>query len=83
MRELQTLGEDYEFQILPWQCSPGAGQGSPGALCLKNDDCSSGICQGEGELKHCFLDGRRCQQDQECPLWNTCLPLGVFGGECQ
>lgn len=83
LRDWQTLGEDYEFQILPLQCAPGEGRGVIGAVCLKNDDCESSLCAGDGELKQCFLDGRKCDMDEECPLWNVCLPLGVAGGVCQ
>jgi hypothetical protein len=82
-RDWETLGEDYEFQILPLQCAPGEGKGESGAVCLKDDDCMSNVCSGDGEFKQCFLDGRKCDIDEECPLWEACLPLGVAGGECQ
>ncbi len=82
-RDWQTLGEDYEYQILPLQCAPGEGKGESGEVCLKNDDCVSNACIGDGEFKQCFLDGRKCDMDEECPLWEVCLPLGVAGGECQ
>jgi hypothetical protein len=81
-RDWRTLGDDYEFQMLPWQCAPGAGEGVTGAPCLLDDDCASGACRGEGELSHCFLDGRICQQDEDCPIWNACLTVGVAGGSC-
>lgn len=83
LRDWQSLGEDYEYQILPWQCSPGQGLGVAGAPCLKDDDCSSGSCSGTGQLKQCFLDGRPCQSGDDCPLWNTCLTMGEAGGLCQ
>ncbi|MBW1806592.1 MAG: hypothetical protein JRJ19_06385 [Deltaproteobacteria bacterium] len=83
IRDWRTLGEDYEFQILPHQCSPGEGAMESSVVCLKDDDCISADCQGVGQLKQCFLDGRRCQLDEECPLWNACLPIGETGGQCQ
>jgi hypothetical protein len=78
-RDWETLGEEYEYQILPLQCAPGEGKGATGAVCLKDDDCESNDCIGVGELKH----GRKCDIDEECPLWEACLPLGVAGGQCR
>lgn len=82
-RDWRTLGEDYEYQILPLQCAPGEGRGAAGSVCLKDDDCASDVCLGDGDLKQCILDGRKCDTDEECSPWNLCLPLGVAGGECQ
>ncbi len=83
VRDWHTLGDDYEYQILPRQCSPGTGAALAGDPCLRDDDCDSNSCLGDGEFRQCFLDGRRCQVDEDCPLWNACLALGVYGGRCQ
>ena len=81
--DYNSLGEDYSAQILPWQCSPLQGQGSAGEVCLSDKDCASGKCAGTGQLKQCFLDGRQCKADTDCPLWNACFPMGIAGGLCQ
>ena len=80
------LDPAYQAVLLPWQCSPGQGLGVAGDPCLWDVDCASGSCGGTGELRVCILDGRRCQQDSDCPAWLTeglCLPLGQLGGACQ
>ena len=80
---LPDNGQDYKNQLLPRQCSPGENLGAMGAPCLGDDDCLSGSCSGSGELKTCILDGRRCQENSDCPTWPwVCLPLGTYGGTC-
>ena len=85
IRDLESLGAEYDGQMFPYQCSPGTSKGLAGAPCLLDDDCESNQCQGVGQIRTCFLDGRKCLTDQDCPsLWpSSCLPLGIAGGECQ
>lgn len=79
----KKLGDNYEFQLLPHQCDPRKGQQPKGTPCLHASDCQSGICPSTETLSTCFLDGRRCQTDTDCPLWPACLPLGPYNGLCQ
>lgn len=70
----------------PWQCSPGQGKGQTGAVCLSDDDCASGFCEGPATLKVCDTDSGRCESDEECPAFfdaRSCLSLGVDGGVCR
>lgn len=75
--------ELLSVQMLPWQCAPGKGLGAAKAPCLKHSDCASGSCQGVKQLSVCFLDGRRCYKDADCPAWPSCWKVGTDGGSCQ
>lgn len=83
MPDWESWGNDYEFQLLPHQCGPGAGGQAEGRWCLRNEDCASGSCDGTGELATCFLDGRLCEENEDCPHFEACLPLGVQDGICR
>jgi hypothetical protein len=77
--------------IAVMQCDPQAGRGLPGEACLSADDCASGVCAGPEALRLCGADGRRCDQDPDCPEdgtqeegeFGTCASLGIAGGICQ
>jgi hypothetical protein len=69
------------------QCA--AGSAASGAACLVDDDCAGGTCTGGDELRVC-ADGRRCDDDQDCPPdqtqehdeFGTCNRIGVSSGTC-
>ena len=80
-----------DFHLRSHQCSPGMSVKESGLPCLFHDDCASGICDGEGELKVCFWDGETCDRDEDCAPFipeemepkNTCVLVGIAGGECR
>lgn len=71
-----------DYLPLPWQCSPGLHAGAAKAPCLEDSDCTSRACEGAAELKVCWVGGRRCQQDADCPAFG-CIKLGVAQGACK
>jgi hypothetical protein len=74
----------------PWICGPDQHLPS-GAPCGKNQDCASGVCNGQ-ERMQCD-DGRVCASDTDCPFGGSdvsnpldngpCVQVGVQGGSCQ
>lgn len=87
-RDWEYFAWDDHMLPVPWQCSPGQGRGQAGAFCLVDDDCLSGDCQGQGELRQCGLYGMSCEQDEDCPFFaeyegNLCVSLGASGGRCR
>ena len=72
----------------PHQCESAA-EGEP---CLVDDDCASGSCTGGEDLRQCPVDGRRCDEDTDCPPdreqadageeFGTCVRVGTAGGSC-
>ena len=71
-----------DYLPLPWQCAPGLFAGAPKAPCLEQSDCASKACEGSGTLKVCWVDGRRCSTDADCPTF-SCIKLGVAEGACK
>jgi hypothetical protein len=65
-RQCATLPVEGSL-VLPYQCDPGERRGDPGEACLVDDDCASRSCAGGEELRVCPADGRRCEEDAECP----------------
>jgi hypothetical protein len=68
-----------------WQCTPGGANGTDGASCLADADCTGAACAGSGPLTVCAADGRRCVADGDCPggaPGNSCIAIGVAGGIC-
>lgn len=64
-------------------CNPGMGQYGVGEHCLTAADCASGSCIGSAALRVCEQDGRRCEEDADCPADYECLEVGIAGGACQ
>jgi hypothetical protein len=67
----------------PTTCSEGARD----APCARDDDCTSGSCEGP-ERQQC-LDGRGCGSPETCPVEHdgtlepgACNLVGVLGGTC-
>lgn len=82
-RDWQHHGDGYQYQLLPYQCDPHDGLGVAGQACLDGDDCKSATCAGSKKLKVCWLDGRRCDNDDDCPVWPKCIELGTYEGRCR
>jgi hypothetical protein len=82
----RPLGPGMPLLRAAWQCAPGEGAGLSGAPCSSDGDCATGRCVGPATLTTCAADGRRCAGDADCPttfLDNSCIAVGVAGGQCQ
>jgi hypothetical protein len=72
-----------------FECDPGGNDGVPGSVCVLDEDCASGSCDGIpiGTCDDDLLD-RPCHADAECPPYadlrpRTCTFVAVAGGTCQ
>ncbi|HOX43422.1 MAG TPA: hypothetical protein PK668_07485 [Myxococcota bacterium] len=77
----------FSWLGMPAQCDPREGEGAAGAVCLVDEDCQSGSCQGSGPLRMCLFDSHPCETDADCPFGNdlsepACRQAGVRDGRC-
>lgn len=78
---------------LPTQCNPGGGTHTPGEECIADDDCTSGVCDGElvgalgldgGQLTKCPIDfPADAGGDAGVDSGPSCLLVSVRGGRCR
>jgi len=71
------------YWATPHQCDPENGGATTGDECLVDTDCASGSCNGNGELKVCLLDGRLCDDNNDCSLGLACISIGAAGARCE
>jgi hypothetical protein len=77
----ELLGQDGPHR-LPRQCDPGRRLHPAGAECLLDDDCASGVCDGEAWVVTNFADTGACPFP---PTKNDpyCLLSSVHPGRCR
>lgn len=84
---IAAFGMSFSGAGLPHQCAPGQKLGAAGAACLRDEDCTSGGCLGQGEIGYCvggFLSFRgRCTTSADCGEGYACEPVAVLGGVCR
>ena len=73
--------------IVPLQCDPGMGVRPPGAVCLADDDCASGTCDGataEAKDSQFFVrpDAAPCETDFPDAGGGDCALTSVRDGRC-
>ncbi len=72
--------------MMPYMCDGGDRDRGNGEACIRDADCSSRTCGGQGEIKLCDPSGQPCETSADCPAYDgepaTCRTVGPRDGAC-
>ncbi len=76
-----------ETRMMPYMCAPSEGEREGGDPCLTGNDCASGSCLAESQLRLCDPSGQPCDTTADCPDYDgeraVCVTLGAHDGSCE